>query len=204
MPEIDLLQPTERADLIVAASRAFAGWLRMNQRMGMRRRKAIIRASERTALCFGVDPIADAGGLEALEDLGGVPHGLRASGQHPDDLLDRGSGSPMQFADAWSSGAFAVPFSPCLSEDLFDLYRAWCRKRAFSHESLQNLVQVMVRLYLFRAVRKRYSAPGWQTNLRSFLLPADAMAPEGQTESAWLGQCVETFRAAAAAFAAAA
>ena len=199
------LRPIELADLVVSASRAFSAWLRVNLRLGMRRRKAILRANERTAIRFGIDFIADAGGIDALDDLGGVPHGLRASGQHPDDLFERGSGSAAQFAAAWSSGALAVPLAAVFSEDLFDLYVAWCRQQHCVAECHRDLVHVLVRLYDFRAAKKRcLLANGVMVGPKACLLPNDAIAPEGQTESAWLGQCVETFRAAAAAFAAAA
>jgi hypothetical protein len=200
---LESLRPTDRADLIVAASRALSAWLRVNLRLGMRRRRAILRANERTVAAFGVDFLADAGGADVLDDLGGVPHGLRASGQHPDDLLERGSGSAAQFAAAWASGAVPVPLGPCFSEDLFNLYCAWARAQQVPLECHANLVQVLVRLYEFRATKKRAQlGSGSVIGPKSVLIPVDAVRPEGVTDTVWLGTCVDTFRRAALEFAA--
>ena len=84
---------------------------------------------------------------------------------------------------------------PVLSQDLYDLYRAWCARIGTKAAPMPKLVDAFARKHRVPVERKRYMDG---INVRGphsiAYLPGGPQQPPGQSEQAWLGDCVEAFR----------
>jgi len=86
---------------------------------------------------------------------------------------------------------------PVLSEDIYDLYKYWCGRQGVKPSPMNRAVDHIANRPGVIKCRKRFLKGAKQTNPKMFIYPpgGEEMKP-GNSESAWLGQCVEEFRLA--------
>ena len=151
----------------------------------------------------------DAGGIEALHDhllnldLGDfAPHTRPPMTGSKAELVDLGLDSTERFFLAWTAGEVdGVEAMPALSADVYGLYRTWCSSVGISKAAPMHVL--LGRLGKRSDCRKRITwwiAPNGSKKQGTFLFPLSAPSepPEGESQSLWLGKCVDAFRAAAA------
>ncbi len=112
------------------------------------------------------------------------------------ELIDLSRDSTTRFMLAWVDGMIdGVRLMPVLSEDLFQLYQAWCNRQGIGRAApLNKMVDALIKKHGCTGARKRY-ASGQGNKLASFLFPPKAEEmPPGTHEPAWLANCVEAFR----------
>jgi putative DNA primase/helicase len=115
------------------------------------------------------------------------------------ELIDLSRDSIDRFRIEWGDGTLGLPVIPALTEDVFDVYRAFCARAGFKSAPINKVVDKITKSGFGSKERKRYSsglAPS--KNPQTFLVPAHSAAPGAQSESVWLGECVAAFLAAAA------
>ena len=116
------------------------------------------------------------------------------------ELTELSLDSPSRFYYDLEAGQVgAVRMKPCASQDLYDLYRAYCAKAGERHlRSREQFINAWDRKHNTRVARKRYADEfGAVHGPVSVMLAGQATPPDGVTEQAWLGQCLTDFRAAA-------
>ncbi|HXD37841.1 MAG TPA: DUF5906 domain-containing protein [Rhodanobacter sp.] len=87
-----------------------------------------------------------------------------------------------------------VTARPALATDVFDLYRVWCGRNGHRAASLPKLVNALERKANVRSARKRYlDAMGTLKGPHGVLYLGGGDTPPGESESAWLGKCIDSF-----------
>lgn len=101
------------------------------------------------------------GGVEALHhhllnlDLTGFDeHTKPIMTKAKEDLIDIGMESPERFLREWRSGDLNVPFGPCKSSELYQLYTKWCNR---------NGEPFVKKIQMFMAPLKKLH--GWQVSV---------------------------------------
>jgi putative DNA primase/helicase len=116
------------------------------------------------------------------------------------ELADLSLDSPSKFFYDLESGQVgAVKLAPCPSQDLYDLYRAYCARAGNRHaRTREQFINAWDRKHGVRVARKRY-VDSFNNVLgpTAFMMAGRATPPDGMTEQSWLGQCAEAFRTAA-------
>lgn len=84
---------------------------------------------------------------------------------------------------------------PCLSQDLYDVYRRWCARQGNSRAApLPKLLNALDRKHGVRSARKRYlNATAAVQGPHSVVLLGDAQPPPGVVEQTWLGEQIGAF-----------
>ncbi|WP_396616778.1 DUF5906 domain-containing protein [Lysobacter soli] len=82
---------------------------------------------------------------------------------------------------------------PALSQDLYELYKAWCHKGGHRPAPLPKLLNAFDRKHRSPAVRKRYQM-GSDLKGPHGIVMFDQAAPDGSSETGWLGEQVSKFR----------
>lgn len=143
-----------------------------------------------------------AGGTAALHDyLLHLDLGDFNPGTPPPDtdakqaLVDLAQDSPVDFVDALVMGDCSPLIAgPGLTMEWYDVYRAWCRRTGVKPASVKRFVNLIDHRRKYRSERKGYlDRNGAITNPKSMLL-FGYTAPDGVTESTWLGTEVERMR----------
>ncbi len=84
---------------------------------------------------------------------------------------------------------------PALSQDAYDLYRAWCARIGTKPAPMPKLIDALARKHKVPVARKRYmdgmSVKGPHGVV---FLPGGPEQPAGESEAAWLGDCISAFR----------
>ena len=96
-------------------------------------------------------------------------------------------------------GAFAgtVRLGPTLSTDLYELYRVWCQRQGIPRPApLVRLTNALSRRHKVRIERKRWMGKMGLQGPHGMVMLGSDPCPDGCSESAWLGDCVEAFRTA--------
>lgn len=144
-----------------------------------------------------------AGGIEALHDyLLNLPLGDFANHTNPPmtrakaDLIDLGLDSTERFWKHYTSGAIdGVSPRPGKSDDVFELYRAWCPRQGIGKPAPAHIL--MARLGKRPDAKKdvgRYMV-GQQVKQATFIYPpGHHEAPAGTSKTAWLTEHAEAFR----------
>lgn len=91
----------------------------------------------------------------------------------------------------WRAGDLDVPFSVCLSRDLYRYYQRWCKEtgnRPMTETKLSTILSSRV-----HKVRKQYRVGGG-AKVGTFFIPEGCRVPEAKTETDWLGDAVGDFR----------
>ena len=182
-------QPTmfasHAADIMVAADRTFRSAIRAGRSAGMGTAAAIRRANtialQRT-------------GLNLLDELQAHEHvaAMDVQARVPVRVSD-----PYRLGEFWAEyEAGALPGGACLpllSSQAHALYRYWCLRAGLEPTNLPRMVHGLRAQDLVRSVRKRYvDSYGGLHGPAGFLLPAGPLEiPLDQSETRYLGQCVE-------------
>ena len=169
------------------------------------RRHAIVWTPEKLAKSFYAEVLAEirAGGVEALHDY--LLHfncGDFEPGTYPPDtaakrrLIGISLDSTSRFYyDLMRGDVGDVKPCPALSEDVYDLYKAWCQQGGHRAAPLPRLVNILEVKHKVQAARKRYDNPlGGVVGPRGMLMLGGGQAPPGVRETAWLGEQVSGFK----------
>jgi putative DNA primase/helicase len=178
------------------------------------RRHAVIWTPEKLSREFyaSVRSEIEDGGIPALHDyllhldLGDFgPATLPPMTDAKRELIDLSLDSPSRFMLAFESGDVEgfpgqhTPklLSPCLSQDLFDLYCEWCRRVGLKALNQPRFANALKRKHGANVERKRYDS---ETGIKgpsaiAFLKGGHEMPP-GRSESEWIGERVGVFKMA--------
>lgn len=84
---------------------------------------------------------------------------------------------------------------PALSQDLYDLYRAWCTRIGTKPAPMPKLIDAFARKHKVQVARKRYLDGSSVKGPHGVaFLPGGPEQPAGASEQVWLGDCIATFR----------
>ena len=147
----------------------------------------------------------DAGGIEALHDyLLNLPLGDFANYTNPPmtrskaDLIDLGLDSTERFWKHYTGEQIdGVEPRPAKSEDVFDLYRAWCSKHGIGKPAPSHILMARIgkRPDAKKAIGRYIS--GTKVKQATFVFPPGHHdAPAGSSQVEWLTANAEAFRAA--------
>lgn len=178
------------------------------------RRHAVIWTPEKLSREFyaGVQAEIDSGGVAALHDyllhlnLGEFNNAtLPPMTDAKRELIDLSLDSPSRFVLAFEHGdvagfpAKSAPqlLTPALSQDLFELYTAWCRNVGLKALNQPRFANALMRKHRAQTLRKRYdSGSGTRGPSAVTFLPGGHQPPVGHSESEWLGERIDAFRTA--------
>ncbi|WP_346839809.1 primase-helicase family protein [Microbulbifer sp. SAOS-129_SWC] len=118
-------------------------------------------------------------------------------------LISFGLPSWEVFYREWSSGELDAPYHTCLTGDLYQAYRKWCRDGGF-HQMDKNRFSECLAARVVKRNRLEYDSPGgYGKGIKKdvqgtfFLLHE---RPADKTQKEWLSECVKAFRDAIGAF----
>ena len=111
-------------------------------------------------------------------------------------MIDLSKDTINRFYEQWEAGhidGFTV--MPVLSEDFYELYKVWCGKQGVKPGSLVKMVDMMLkRLHCTRKRCRYVSKCSSVIYPKTFIFPEGwGSAPDGKTESGWLGAYVDEF-----------
>lgn len=139
------------------------------------------------------------GGIEAFYawllnwDLGDFhPHTKPPMNEEKERLIDFGRPGWDTFYREWERGDLDVPYCSCLTTDLFRVYERWCSRRrehVLSHTKFSGLIATRCR-------RRRDVWYDLGVNRLKGIFFVVGEAPDGTTQSRWLGECVSAFQKA--------
>lgn len=175
------------------------------------RRHAVIWTPEKLSPDFyaGLKAEIDNGGGAALHhyllhlDLGDFgPSTKPPMTDAKRELIDQSLDSPSRFVLAFEKGdvegfpAKAAPalLTPCLSQDFYELYGAWCHRQGLKALNQPKFMNAVDRKHQGRVERKRLGGTG--NPARVLHLPGGHEAPAGQNESDWLADRADIFKQA--------
>ncbi len=116
--------------------------------------------------------------------------------QAKDALIQLGKDNILRFYDDLVSQEMDyIKNTPILTSDLYELYKHWASKQGVRPSPLNKAVDKISKISGVEKLRKRYLVNGIQSNPKYFIYPngCEEMNP-GNSESAWLGNCVTQFR----------
>lgn len=178
------------------------------------RRHAVIWTPEKLSPEFyaAVKAEIEAGGIAALHhyllhlDLGSFNSAtLPPMTDAKRELIDLSLDSPSRFILAFESGDVAgfpakrapALLTPCLGQDLYDLYAAWCHHAGLKALNQPRFANAVMRKHKGVSLRKRYdSGAGTKGPSAITYLPGGHEALVGTSETVWLGERIEVFRTA--------
>jgi putative DNA primase/helicase len=116
------------------------------------------------------------------------------------DLIDIGMDSTSRFYHALVAGDVLPdiadnPIVPCLSQDLYELYRVWCGRTGQRPAPEPQLIAQLVKKHNVKRSRERYYFDAHnRLGPHGFLLLGDA-SPVAAHRPTWLGDCAKAMRA---------
>lgn len=132
------------------------------------------------------------------------------------ELIDLGLDSPSRFINAFESGEIpGFParkdlamqglqspgtLLPALSQDLYDLYQAWCNNAGLKALNQPRFANALMRKHKATTQRKRYNLLGSPTPTGPSAItymPGCQEMPFGEHEGMWLGGRIDAFRLSA-------
>lgn len=176
------------------------------------RRHAVIWTPEKLSPEFYADVTAEinAGGVAALHDyllkvdLTGFGNAtLPPMTDAKRELIDLGLDSPSRFVMAFEKGDISgfpglkapALLTPCLSQDLFELYQLWCSHVGLKALNQPRFANALMRKHKATTLRKRYdTVAGTKGPAAITYLPGGQELPMGYTEVDWLGERIDVFR----------
>jgi putative DNA primase/helicase len=169
------------------------------------RRHAVIWTPEKLSAEFykAVASEIRSGGIEALHDYllnldltGFDEHTKPPLNKAKQDLISLGKDNLLRFYDEWTGGEIdGIKLMPVLTEDIYELYKAWCGRQGVKPSPLNRAIDQLTKRPGMRKERKRYVLSTVQSNPKFFLFPQGGLEMNpGNSESGWLGQCVDGFR----------
>jgi putative DNA primase/helicase len=146
-----------------------------------------------------------AGGIEALHEhlltlnIGDFQPGTRPPMTDAKrELIDQSLDSTSRFYLSLAAGDVGgVPLVPCLSDDLYELYRTWAARNGHRAAPHQRLVSAVTRQHGGHSLRRRIVFGKDQADskpLRSLIEFQGNEPPPGGDEAEWYGQQVAMFR----------
>ena len=147
----------------------------------------------------------EAGGIEALHDyLLNLPLGDFSPYKHPpmtqskEELIDMGLDSTERFFLHWFRGEIeGVEAMPCLSRDVYALYRQWCSSVGIPRSAPQHILlnKASKRPDVRKTVAWYLSENGTKKQA-TFLIPEKGpqSSPDGEMQMVWMGKCASQFR----------
>ena len=172
------------------------------------RRHAVIWTPAKLSPMFYRDVQAEisAGGIAALHDyllnldLGDFrPSTLPPMTRAKSELINLSLDSTSRFYQSLLSGDIdGVNARPALSQDVYDLYRAWCSKMGIAKPApLPRLIDALQRKHGVPSSRKRYLMGQSLKGPHGVVILGDEKEPPvGTSETSWLGAHIESFRVA--------
>ncbi len=143
------------------------------------------------------------GGIAALHDyllhlpLGDfAPHTLPPMTEAKAELIDLSRDSTSRFLMHWTAGEIGnVGLMPALSEDVYQLYVAWCHRNGIGRGApLNKLIDALVKKHRCGHDRKRHMV-GANAKQGMFVFPPGcAEAPPGGNQIEFYTNCVDAFR----------
>lgn len=106
-------------------------------------------------------------------------------------LIDFGRSGWEVFHGEWSSGALEVPYAPCLTRQLYLVYKRWSAENGERAMSKNKFTGFLRKRERFRQ-DLHYEATVGKNRKGSFFF-ADGEQPQDQTQGVWLGRCVSEF-----------
>ena len=98
-----------------------------------------------------------------------------------------------------TKGDDRIRYSAAKSRDLYELYKTWCGRIGTKPAPEPKLIDALNRKHKLPVARKRYLINSQTLGPHGVVsLPTRLEMPPGQSETAWLGDCIEAFRNAAA------
>lgn len=169
------------------------------------RRHTVIWTPEKLDPAFYRELLAEieGGGVAALHDyllhldLGDFgPGTLPPATDAKAELVNLSLDSTSRFYYDFTQGDIGgIMPRPALSQDLYELYKAWCHKGGHRPAPLPKLLNALDRKHRTPAVRKRYLMGSDIKGPHGVVMFA-MDAPAGTSENSWLGDHIEKFRAA--------
>lgn len=95
------------------------------------------------------------------------------------------------FHREWQRGALEIPYTSCLTEELYSYYDRYCKRSGEKAMSKNRFISL---LSVRETKKNAHYTIG--VNKHQNMMFIVGRPPEGVTEMAWLGQCVERFRKA--------
>lgn len=170
------------------------------------RRHAVIWTPDKLRHEFYAEVRAEVagGGVEALHDyllhldLGGFGAGdLPPATDAKDELVNLSLDSTTRFFYALATRDIpGVRAMNALSQDVYELYKAWCHRTGCRAAPMSRLVNVLERKHGVHSARKRYIDGTEIRGPHTVLMLGERELPDGQSETAWLGTSIAAFRAA--------
>jgi putative DNA primase/helicase len=144
------------------------------------------------------------GGIEAfyalllaypLDDF--HPHTKPILNEEKERLIDFGRPAWEVFVSEWRDDAIDVPVMPCLSDQLFAVYRRWCERRREHVVSQTKFAGFLAVQDGISRRRDLHYLHGQSSRKGTFFIPKELREPfkprEGESQTAWLGRCVNQF-----------
>jgi putative DNA primase/helicase len=182
------------------------------------RRHFVIWTPEKKEAAFytEVSHEIDNGGVEALHDwllnidLGDFDeHTKPPMTVAKEELLALSKDNVLRFWDDFIAGEFhwtsddygddkakTSNNTPMLSEDLYELYKAWCQRQGVRFSPLNRMIDHIVKRPGVHKERKRFNIDNRDSaNPRTIIYPPNGLEmPIGKIEKIWLGSCVQHFK----------
>jgi putative DNA primase/helicase len=116
------------------------------------------------------------------------------------DLIEVGMDSTSRFYHALQAGdvlpdVAQQPLVPCLSQDLFDLYRAWCHRTGQRPAPQPALIAQLGKKHGVAQSRERYQMDSHNKQGPHGFVLIGAEQPTATHRPSWLGDCVRAMRA---------
>lgn len=173
------------------------------------RRHLVIHIPDRMAPQYYLEAAAELeqGGVAALHhyllqvDLGDfTPSTKPLDTQDKRDLIEAGRDSTSRFWICLKAGEILnfrrAPLAPMLSQDLFELYRAWCAHTGQRAAPLPALISQITKKHGVIQRRERYSVDMERRGPHGVIFPEDDLQTDASlTRQDWLGGCISAMAA---------
>lgn len=119
------------------------------------------------------------------------------------ELINLSSDSVDRFFDEWRGGHLDdVPFAPCRSLQLYDVYLTWAKRIGVPRPAPEYVLLAAVgKKPGVRKIRARYYKPGTCTQTQGMVILTPGAEPaEGQSQAAWLTKKIGEFAEAVEAY----
>lgn len=110
------------------------------------------------------------------------------------ELISLALDSPIRFYDdVMSSDVPGIDPMPGLATDWYETYKLWCQRSGMRSAPMPKFINALGRKRGVPSWRKRYRPGEKEVGPHAFLMVGEVSAPEGESESAWLGGCKARF-----------
>jgi putative DNA primase/helicase len=110
-------------------------------------------------------------------------------------LIDQSLDNTTRFIDALMDGEIGnFRFEPALTQELYNLYRLWVQRIGEKAGPLRRLENVLARKRNIHKEKKRFLENGIARKNPQWFFMCTLKPSDGNTEQAWLGECVDRFR----------